>query len=157
MPIRRNDISYLREGTFRDVERDTLRRMELYFGDGPPAAFVNVGGNVTAIGWINETHLLGNGLLHWFPETDNPMRGLLFRMHEAGVPVIHLLNIERLAAANFLPVAPHVLSPDVDFTAARNNHLLWLFGLLAVWALSSALVLLNRDGAQLTPRRRARA
>ena len=155
--IRRNGIPYLREGTFRDVERDTLRRMALYFRDGPPAAYVNVGGNVTAIGWINETHLLGNGLLRWFPETDSPQRGLLFRMHERGVPVIHLLNIERLAAANFLPVAPHVLSPDVDFTAARHNHLLWLFGLLTLWGLAAAPALLDRDTARLIPHRRVRA
>ena len=153
--IARNGITYLREGSFRDVERDTLRRMKLYFEDGRPAAYVNVGGNVTAIGWINETHLLGNGLLNWFPPTDNPKRGLLFRMHEQDVPVIHLLNIERLAAANFLPVAPRQLSPDVDFAAARHNHLLWLFGLLAIWGAAAALALFGRDVGPFSPRRRA--
>lgn len=131
--IARTEVEYLREGTPKTVERDALRRMELYFSEGRPTAFINVGGNVTAIGWVNETHLLGNGLLQHFPSCDSPQRGLLFRMHEKGVPVIHLLNIERLAAANHLPVAPHVLNPETDFSSARLYHLKWLAALLVSW------------------------
>lgn len=137
--IARTGVEYLREGTPKTVERDVLRRMELYFAEGRPKVFVNVGGNVTAIGWVNETHLLGNGLLQHFPSCDSPQRGLLFRMHEQGVPVIHLLNIERLAAANHLPVAPDVIGYEADFSSARLHHLKWLAGLLALWFVLAAV------------------
>ncbi len=131
--IARTGTPYLREGTPATVERDALRRMDLYFAGGRPAAFVNVGGNVTAIGWINETHLLGNGLLRRFPASDAPKRGLLFRMHERGVPVIHLLNIERLAAANDLPIAPRSLEAQTDFEAVRRRQSQRLLLLLLAW------------------------
>lgn len=143
--ITRSGVEYLHEGTPKTVERDALRRMELYFAQGRPAAYINVGGNVTAIGWVNETHLLGNGLLQHFPSCDRPQRGLLFRMHEQGVPVIHLLNIERLAAANHLPVAPDVLSPEADFSSARLNHLKWLAALLVSWFVLAAFCVRGGD------------
>src|SRR6266702_57770 len=136
--IARSGVEYLHEGNFKAVERDTLRRMQLYFAKGRPAAYVNVGGNVTAIGWVNETHLLSNGLLRSFPLCDSPLRGLLFRMHEKGVPVINLLNIERLAAANLLPVAPSELHPEADFSSARVRQLKWLAALLGSWLLLAA-------------------
>ncbi|NLH80529.1 MAG: poly-gamma-glutamate system protein [Phyllobacteriaceae bacterium] len=137
--IARTATPYLREGTPATVEHDALRRMDLYFEGGRPAAYVNVGGNVTAIGWINETHLLDNGLLRSFPSTDAPKRGLLFRMHERGVPVVHLLNIERLAAANDLPIAPRTLELQTDFAAARELHQRRLLLLLSAW-LATAVV-----------------
>ena len=137
--IARTGTPYLREGTPATVERDALRRMDLYFADGRPAAYVNVGGNVTAIGWINETHLLDNGLLRRFPATDAPKRGLLFRMHERGVPVIHLLNIERLAAANDLPIAPRTLDVGTDFEAVRRRQSQRLLLLLLAWGTTAVL------------------
>ncbi|WP_316862200.1 poly-gamma-glutamate system protein [uncultured Cohaesibacter sp.] len=146
--IKRNNVSYLHEGTFKMVEHDVERRMRLYFEEERPTAFVNVGGNVAAIGWINETHLLGNGLLRWFPPCDNPKRGLLFRMHEENVPVIHLLNVTRLAAANYLPVAPHEIQPSLDFTKARRHHIVGLLGLLIFWFLFASLALAVRKPIQ---------
>lgn len=110
-----------------------LRRLDLCFADGPPAAYVNVGGNVTALGWINETHLLDNGLVRRFPATSAPKRGLLFRMHERGVPVVHLLDIERLAAAHDLPIAPDRLELLADFEGARRRQLERLLLLLSAW------------------------
>lgn len=143
--IARSGVEYLREGTPKTVERDALRRMELYFSEGKPTAFINVGGNITAIGWINETHLLGNGLLQRFPSCDRPQRGLLFRMHEESVPVIHLLNIERLAAANHLPVAPNVLNPEADYSSARLYHMKWLIALLVSWFVLAAFGVRGSD------------
>lgn len=154
--ISRTGTPYLREGTPATVERDALRRMELYFEAGPPRAYVNVGGNVTAIGWINEAHVLEGGLQRRIPPTDAPKRGLLHRMSEKGVPVIHMLNIERLAAANHLPIAPRVLAYDIDFRAAHRSHLLRLLGLLALWFVVAAVMgtCAARDSGAFDPGRR---
>lgn len=154
--IARTGTPYLREGTPATVERDALRRMDLYFEDGSPGAYVNVGGNVTAIGWINETHALEGGLARHLAPTDAPKRGLLHRMSEKGVPVIHMLNIERLAAANHLPIAPRVLVYDIDFRAAQRSHLLRLLGLLAFWFAFAAVSgsFAARDTGAFEPRRR---
>lgn len=127
---------YLREGSSRDVIPDVERRMTLYTTNGWPKAFINVGGNVTSLGWVSEASRLGNGLLGQIPATSSPQRGTIFRMYEAGVPVVHLLNLERLAARYHLPIGPIGLTPDdpgLHMDSARWKHL-WQMGiLLGAW------------------------
>lgn len=145
--IAQHGAEYIRESTPRTVVPDIERRLALYAVDGPPAAFINVGGNVTSLGWVAEAALLENGLLlppsrdaayqvraaRSIPTTNSPQRGILFRMFENGVPVIHLLNIERLAAAHYLPVAPHELLVDYDLRNAWINRELFLGLLFVLW------------------------
>jgi hypothetical protein len=49
-------------------------------------------------------------------------------MHEAGVPVIHLLNIKSLAAANDIPVGPAKLELSAERTTEPLAHAAWLGG-----------------------------
>jgi poly-gamma-glutamate system protein len=149
---------YVHEGTSRNVITDIERRLELYTQEGPPAVFISVGGNVTSLGWVAESALLGNGLLlppgtgdsafegatRWIPETDSPQRGIIFRMFEVGTPVLHLLNIERLAAANNLPMAPVELSIDHDLHLAWRNREISLAILFFLWLLSGGLCLVGQ-------------
>lgn len=154
--IARNGATYLREGTPRTVIRDVERRMYLYTEAGPPKAFVNVGGNVTSLGWVSQAAMLDNGLLARVPPCSSPQRGVIFRMFEAGVPVIHLINIERLAAANHLRVGPTATraawgtDASTDMAAARRGHLWRLGVLLAVW-LALGAILSRRESADREP------
>lgn len=135
--IARHGAVYLQEGTSRSVIPDVERRMNLYTVKELPKAFINVGGNVTSLGWISEAALLENGLITRIPASSSPQRGTVFRMFEAGVPVIHLINIERLAAAYHLPIAPVNLSQNADLDKSMDNswrrHLWQLGFFLAVW------------------------
>lgn len=135
--IRRHGAVYLREGTPRTVIRDVERRMRLYTAEGIPRVFINVGGNVTSLGWVSEAARLDNGLITRIPACSSPQRGTIFRMFETGIPVIHLINIERLAAANHLPVAPVDLKPapgtEMNMDNARRGHLWRLGALLGLW------------------------
>lgn len=124
---------YLREGPSADVSEICRQRMAIYSETGLPKAFVNVGGALSALGWINEAALLENGLLYRVPASNSPMRGLIFQMFEQGVPVIHLLNIERLAAANHLEIAPRALGTEHDVAQIWRTHALALALLLFCW------------------------
>ena len=134
---------FLEEGDYRDVVRSTLRRKEILDAGGKPACYVNVGGGLTALGWVAESARLDNGLLRDVPHTVDPARGLVFRYMEEGVPVIHILNIERLAARYALPVDPIPL-PSAD-SAVRPDAFMGRYLLralvLCVWA-ALALALL---------------
>lgn len=133
--IARGGVPYLPEGERGRLESDIMRRMQLYTKNGMPTAFINVGGAVTALGWVAEAALLDNGLLRRVPATASPQRGIIFRMHEAGIPVIHLLHIERLAAQYGLPLAPAQLpEPGTSLGAGRGTRLSGLAALLTVWA-----------------------
>lgn len=142
--IARHGAEYIREGGPRDVTAAVERRLALYAEGGMPKAYINVGGNITALGWVSEAALLDNGLLARVPHTSSPQRGLLFRFFEAGVPVIHMINIERLAAANYLPIAPTVLDAEMDLTQPRRAHFIALAALLLCW-LGGCALLVRRE------------
>jgi poly-gamma-glutamate system protein len=139
--IARHGATYLREGGYRAVAGDVERRLGIYLEDGPPAVFINVGGNVTALGWVSEAALLDNGLLSRVPSVSSNQRGLIFRMFEAGVPVIHILNIERLAAVNHLPIAPVGMEMEEDWIREKQRQTVMLGTVLLVWLCLSALLI----------------
>jgi len=120
--ISRHGAEFLNEGSLNQLEDDILRRERIFSEGGPPRAFVNVGGPITSLGWIAEAARLDNGLLRRVPHTTNPQRGLIFRMFEAGIPVIHLLNIERLADRYGLPIDPSPLPAPLSPNTSGDLH-----------------------------------
>lgn len=144
--VGRHGSPFLEEGDYQDVVRSTLQRKAILDAGGRPACYVNVGGGLTALGWVAESARLDNGLLRDVPQTGDPARGLVFRYMEEGVPVIHLLNIERLADRYALPVDPIPL-PEADSAAQANAVLGRYFTralVLCLWA-ALALALLFRE------------
>jgi poly-gamma-glutamate system protein len=138
--IRDHGAVYLDEGKPGKLTADIDRRMQLYFAGGRPAVFVNIGGNVTSLGWVAEAARLENGLLRSVPACRSPQRGIIFKMMEQGVPVIHLLNIERLAARYFLPIAPVPLPSDDSLGGkeALERRTWWQIVTLGIWLLAAA-------------------
>ena len=112
--IRRNGIPYLDESGIETVRKDIERRLAIYdqaFGGKRPAAFINTGGPLTSLGNSPEAYSLSNGLLRKVPFSKHPERGIIFRMAEKDIPVIHLLNIKGLAHRYGLPIDPVPLPP----------------------------------------------
>jgi poly-gamma-glutamate system protein len=138
--IAKHGAIYLQENGAVNLEEDLARRQKLYFAEGPPKAYLNVGGGITALGWTPEAALLGEGLLRRVPGGSSPKRGLIFKMYAAGIPVIHLLNIERLAARYHLPQRPTSLALDPQPLNAANNHAFHLGSLLLAWLLLGSLL-----------------
>jgi hypothetical protein len=92
---------------------DVQKRLALFdqaLGGRRPAAFINVGGPLTSLGDGPEGHRIPAGLLNKVPAVRNPERGIIFRMAERGVPVIHLLKIKSIAAQYGIPIDPSALS-----------------------------------------------
>ena len=145
--VKKHGSPFLEEGDWHDVERSTLARKALFDRDGPPACYVNVGGGLTALGWVPESVRLDNGLLQDVPIVRDPARGLIFRYAEEGVPVIHLLNIERLARRYALPVDPVPMPPPGEALHTRaylKRYAVLVFILLA-WT-GAACYRLRQEG-----------
>jgi poly-gamma-glutamate system protein len=66
-------------------------------GGRPIAAFVNVGGTEAALGRSPAVLKLQNGWIGRAPVDASPFRGLVARMVEQGIPVLHVLNVRDLA------------------------------------------------------------
>jgi len=133
--IRRHGAEYIREGRSSDVVTDVSRRMDLYLAHCQASAYISIGGSVTTLGWVAESALLDTGLLKRIPVCSSENRGLIFRFFERGVPVIHLLNIDRLASE--YGIFPSADGHDLqDRTSFQYSRLLKLFILLSAWFLT---------------------
>ncbi len=136
--IRRNGVAYIDEQGVKTLQADIDRRLNIYdrsFTGRKPAIFINTGGSLTSLGNNPEVYSLSSGLLTRIPLSNNPERGIIFRMAERGVSVIHFLNIKKMAARYGLPIDPIPL-PSVPsggvMRPQKYSILLALSGLITV-------------------------
>jgi poly-gamma-glutamate system protein len=84
----------------RDFEASIRARLDVFDAARAGraiAAFVNVGGTEAALGRSAAILRVRNGWLGAAPFDASPGRGLVARMVEQGVPVLHILNVRDLA------------------------------------------------------------
>lgn len=122
--IDRSGVPRLDEGGSATLERDVLRRMELYRAGcgGKPRAFVNVGGGLASLGATSEAQVFPAGLILSAGPPRDSRRGLIVRMADDGVPVIHLLDMRHLAARFGLPFDPVPLPGVPDGAVMRPRR-----------------------------------
>ncbi|MCW8813519.1 MAG: poly-gamma-glutamate system protein, partial [Chlorobium sp.] len=104
--IERNKVDFINE---EYLEKSIQRRMEIYDQHRKKSkikAFINVGGGIASMGSTENSQFVPSGLTMSLPMMNYPMRGVLIKMAEENIPVIHLLNINQLAKKYGLPISP---------------------------------------------------
>jgi poly-gamma-glutamate system protein len=145
--IERCGIPYLDEHGEKTLEKDIENRMAIYaraLGGRRPDAFINVGGSLISLGACPEAAMMHSGFVRRSPSCSGPKRGIIFRMNERGVPVIHLLNIKRLARQYGLPIDPIPL-PAVPDGRVMRGHTYPMFSTLFGLAILCALLIVFRQ------------
>ena len=100
---------------------------------------INIGGNQASLGGCRHSSIIPTGVHRVLPRCDDADRGLLVRASEAGIPVLHLLNIRDVAFQYGLPVGEgdaQTISGGVYAARAVNRPvvaLLLLFVLVGPW------------------------
>ncbi|MFA4901559.1 MAG: poly-gamma-glutamate system protein [Desulfobaccales bacterium] len=125
--IEKNGLARITDTTLHE---NVDQRMSLYFKEGRPKAYINVGGGIAAVGAERRRRgLIKSGLT---PSQDHLIKNGKFvvsRFLQEDTPVIHLENIKQLAAQYGLPTAPDRL-PEVGkggvYSRTRYNK--WLAG-----------------------------
>jgi poly-gamma-glutamate system protein len=114
--VARSGLPALDEQGDETLQSDVARRMALYEAGcgGRPSVFINVGGSLPALGNCPQAHTLPTGLLPPGIRSAGSGCGVIFRMAAAGVPVIHLLDIRKIARDYGLPVDPAPLPAVPD-------------------------------------------
>jgi len=87
----------LEPASFSEAVRARLAVFDEQRAGRPLAAFINVGGTEASLGQSPAILRLANGWLKPVSFDSSPLRGLVARMAERGVPVLHLLNVRDLA------------------------------------------------------------
>lgn len=88
-----------------DFQKNLALRRAVYEADGPLDCFIGVGGSVTTLGLVEDQ--LSCGVTRPYAvRTVTSNSGLMEYYNHSGIPVIHLLNIKKLAADYALPFDP---------------------------------------------------
>ena len=103
---------------FASLEEAVAARTDLFVGERA-SAVVNIGGGQAALGRCPHAAALPVGIWRQNPGCRCRERGALTRLAEAGVPVIHLLSVRRLAALRGLDYEPGNRYNDIEDSATR--------------------------------------
>jgi len=104
--IKRNKVELINE---EHLEGSIQKRLEIYDQHRKKnkiRVFINVGGGIASLGSTENVQFIPTGLTMTLPMMNYPMRGVLIRMAEESIPIIHLLNINQLAKKYGLPISP---------------------------------------------------
>ena len=144
--IERCSIPYLEEHGEQSVEKDIDTRLGIYdriLGGKRPDAFINVGGSLASLGVCPEAAMLSTGLVRHVRPCSGPKRGIIFRMAERGVPIIHLLNIKRIARRYGLPNDPVPLPAVPDGRVMKAHSYPVPLSVCALVLLCALLIILK--------------
>jgi poly-gamma-glutamate system protein len=106
--VERNGLELIDESR---LSASIQRRMQIYqqaAGRRPIAAYINIGGGAASVGRTAGKERYRPGLNLDVPETALEIDSVMTRFARAGVPVIHLVEVNQLAATLGLPEAPHI-------------------------------------------------
>lgn len=104
--IHRNNVEFINE---EHLENSIARRLEIYEKSAagrPIKAFINVGGGIASLGNTINGKLIPLGLTKYLPMRNFPVRGVIIQMAQQEIPIIHLLNVNKLATKYGLPNSP---------------------------------------------------
>ncbi len=140
--LKQTAVRYGRALVFPSGYADALRRkMELFTRNGI-TLLVNVGGSQTSLGTCRHAATLPNGFHTTIPPCPDTGRGIIERLAGQGVPFIHLLHVNNLAARYGLPLSPGIEDPAAGQTVfmERVVHRAVILALLAAVFGSAFLV-----------------
>jgi poly-gamma-glutamate system protein len=83
-----------------------LARINAAAGDARPGAVINVGGALIGLGSCRESYEWPPGLARRAPSCSDGTPGLAMRLAAHGVPILHIINMRRLALEWGLPFDP---------------------------------------------------
>jgi poly-gamma-glutamate system protein len=109
--VRRNKLQFIEPANYAE---SVVERMAIYrdaAGDKPIRAYVNVGGGTSSVGTRRSKFAFQPGVNRQTPPKAALIDSVMARFLDDGIPVVHLLQINRMAQRYGLPLAPQVRPP----------------------------------------------
>lgn len=144
--IERQGISFIDPENF---SQSILKRMETYnqlAGDEPIKAYVNVGGGTISVGREEGKLLFKPGLNKKMPFGTGVIDSVMTSFARQDTPVIHFINIIRLAKKYGLPLAPTIMpSVGEGDIYMRRQYNPWLAAVSLLLILTSLYAFIRSD------------
>lgn len=107
--IERNQVREIRENS---LEKNIRAKMQIFKEQNSSQKYklyVNIGGGLSSLGNAINGKLVKSGYVRNLSTKNIPLKGTMFLFAENGIPVIHLLDVVRIAEKYNLPIAPDPL------------------------------------------------
>ena len=146
--IRRNNVRLLEPATVLEAVK---QRVALYdsvaTSQGKPIKlYVNVGGGVASLGGAQNGNLIPAGLTHRLAAKNYPNRGVINVLAERRIPVIHLLQVEKLARQfEIVDERAEPVKPGQGMLFIKYRYNLWMVAFAAVFLFVANLFVLRHD------------
>ncbi len=148
--INRNEIPLINE---RSLSQNIDLRMELFKSAEENTgndidAFINIGGGVASLGSRDNSDELRNGYLNDLSSDEfRSPKGVVYEMHQAGIPIINMKEVERLLYAYNMPIDPYPM-PQIGsggiYYGRSYNLLLVCSSLISLITLISIVILFDQ-------------
>jgi poly-gamma-glutamate system protein len=144
----RNHVPLLEASDVRDAVQ---QRVALYDSVSkargrPIKLYVNVGGGIASLGGAQNGRLIPPGLTRRLAPHSYPNRGVINVLADRGVPVVHLLQVERLARQyGITDRAGETPHPGSGLMFIQYRYNLWVVGAAALAVLLVNLLVLRLD------------
>jgi len=107
--IKRNNVELIKSD---DLEGNVEKKWELYqktFPDKETQLFVNIGGGLTSVGYVEDRQTIEPGLHRYMDERTLSEVGIMYRFAKKNIPIIHIEDVLTLADEYHLSTAPSPL------------------------------------------------
>ncbi|NQT34540.1 poly-gamma-glutamate system protein [bacterium] len=107
--IDRNEVTFIHEGSLSDNIQARMELYERHASISSYKAFINIGGGIAAIGHRQNASLIPTGVNFKLPAKNYPGLGCVHYFAEAGVPIIQIGYVTRIAREYDLPINQYPL------------------------------------------------
>lgn len=104
--IERNELLFLQPNTLKDGIDERMRLYEEYAAGKPIRAYINVGGGIVSVGTLAGKRMYRPGLNRRPEPGATSVDSVMTRFIKQGVPLIHFVEIKRLATRYGLAIQP---------------------------------------------------
>ncbi len=111
--IERNNVRVLNETTLQASIESRMNIFKEISAGKPIACYVNIGGGSASLGGTANAKLIPPGLTQHLAIRNYPTRGVINIMAEQGIPVINLLDVEKIALKYGFPVEIGDTAPEL--------------------------------------------
>jgi poly-gamma-glutamate system protein len=95
--IERNGVRLIKTGSLEENIKTRMEILKEVIGNNSYKAYVNIGGGLASLGSSQNGRLIPYGLNMNLVNRNFPARGVINYMAESGIPIIHILQVDRLA------------------------------------------------------------
>ena len=112
----------------------------------PIKVYVNVGGGVASLGGSQNGHLIPPGLTHRLKRKSYPNHGVINVFADRGLPVVHLLHVEKLARLySITEESGETVKPGSGLLFIRYRYNAWIVSSVGLIVLALNFFLLRLD------------